>query len=606
MKSLVQIYEKVLHDLENLCKVRTSRDLKTISARIKHEGLSFATITLPAFAKGFERCLELELFDPSLFVGWASRSKRRNRDMIPAFLQGFMKGIFDPRSGRLHDAVDPNYVYAIRQVCLLAKKFEAECTPQRVRKALDDYIICDLEVASVNSELPEYKYQAITELAGCLFAPVLDGLEEQLRVDTNIVVCKHGPGTTADGTLANAKYDYLTWTRRLESLFPACYHLLPSWNAEDRFMGINFLDPEQEPPVRVVTVPKTLKTPRIIAIEPVHMQYVQQGLMEHLIPLLEGKVMFGSLGFTDQSVSQNMALTSSSDRRLATLDLSEASDRVSYDAVYAMLSRWPLLRSCVMASRSTHASVDGHGVIRLSKFASMGSALCFPIEAMLFLTIIGIAGCDGQVPRTRWKFRKELLSSVRVYGDDIVVPVDMALIVVRELESFGLKVNTAKSFWKGKFRESCGGDFYDGVTVKPLYLHTSVPESRQSAREIESSVSFRNLAYKAGLWTTAAYYDKMIERFAPFPLVTDTSPVLGRVSFLGLTGQERLCSKLHRPLVLGMVPKKTIPRSPLSDQGALMKFFLKRGSDPIFAKDHLDRAGRPKNVAINLRWASAV
>jgi hypothetical protein len=398
----------------------------------------------------------------------------------------------------------------------------------------------------------------------------------------------------------------LFWTDRLSKYFSFSDFLIPSWN-DDRVESVHQYHPGTEPPVRVVTVPKTLKTPRIIAIEPVHMQYMQQGILEMLVPLLESRKMYGSLGFTEQKVSQDLALKASIDGSLATLDLSEASDRVANPIVEYMLSPWPTLSGMVQSMRTTHADVPGYGVQPIFKFASMGSALCFPIEAMVFLTLAFMSKYGSASVPTMKRNRCDFLRRVRIYGDDIICPVNMAQTLACEFSAFGLKINEHKSFWTGKFRESCGGDYYDGYDVKPLYIKTVVPTSKRHVREVESTVSFRNLCYEKGMWRTARYLDKCIESFAPFPVVDKTSPVLGRLSFLmKWRPVTKMCKNLHHPLVFGMVPKRKLPKSPLDGYGALMKFFLKRGLDPFFKKDHLEYDGRPIVVTINNRWAPGV
>jgi len=219
------------------------------------------------------------------------------------------------------------------------------------------------------------------------------------------------------------------------------------------------------------------------------------------------------------------------------------------------------------------ASVPGYGVIRISKFASMGSALCFPIEAMVFLTIVflGIQKALNRplVSSDLNKFRR----SVRVYGDDIIVPSTYAPSVVERLEAFGLKVNLAKSFWTGKFRESCGGEYFDGVPVKPVRLTNLPPNHRQQAREFASFVSQRNQLYEHGCWETVKYIDNLIEGLAPFPVVGRDSQALGRISFLPQFDVGKQCSRLHKPLVRALVIVSRLPKSFLNDYGALMKFF---------------------------------
>jgi hypothetical protein len=327
--------------------------------------------------------------------------------------------------------------------------------------------------------------------------------------------------------------------------------------------------------------------------------------MELLVQSLENSsILKNSIGFSDQTPNQRLAKEGSETGDLATLDLSEASDRVSNLLVKRMLQNFPTLSGAVQACRSLRADVPGHGILSLTKFASMGSALCFPIEAMVFLTIIALAKSTQLNRPLEKRDLNDLFSSVRVYGDDLIVPVDLVRFVTRELSNFGLKVNERKSFWTGKFRESCGKDYYDGEDVSVTYFRRMFPSSRSDASEMVSLIAFRNNAYKAGLWITSRYLDVLIGRLAPFPTVAETSPVLGRHSFLGYETQ-RMCSLLHKPLVKGLTIRIRHRRSTCSGEGALLKFFLKRGPQPLFDAKHLERHGRPESVDIKLRWSSA-
>jgi len=360
-------------------------------------------------------------------------------------------------------------------------------------------------------------------------------------------------------------------------------------------------------PVKVITVPKTLKTPRIIAMEPAHNQYAQQSLLEILVEELENDKLVGKMiRFTDQIPNQTLALRGSMSGDFATLDLSEASDRVSLRLVSRLLRPYLPLHAAVMACRSQNADVPGFGVTHLAKFASMGSALCFPFEAMVFLTIVFI-GIERERKRPLSASEIQLLrSGVRVFGDDIIVPTRYAQAVVASLETYGLKVNAAKSFWTGKFRESCGGEYYDGFDVKSVKLTQMLPYNRRNAGELIALVSHRNQLYKAGLWSTAQYLDNFIGKISPFPVVSEDSPALGRVTFFAQVDEERWDSKLQRWLVKALVVVSKIPINVASDRGSLLKFFLKRGDEPVYLKDHLERSGRPRSVDTRLGWAPSL
>jgi hypothetical protein len=309
------------------------------------------------------------------------------------------------------------------------------------------------------------------------------------------------------------------------------------------------------------------------------------------------------LGFDDQSPNQRMALKGSQDGSLATLDLSEASDRVSNQLVELMFENHPHLHEAVQATRSQLADVPGHGVIPLAKFASMGSALTFPVEAMVFLAITFSAiGKALSLPVSRGLLQ-EFHGRVRIYGDDIIVPVDHVHAVIAELEAFGLKVNTGKSFWNGKFRESCGKEYYDGYDVSIVKVRREFPTSRQCVAEVISLVSLRNQLYYGGYWRTVKWLDGLIGKMIHhFPVVEPTSSALGRFSYLRGYETQRMDERLHAPRVRGWSVTPVIPADKLDGKGALLKFFLKRGGLPSVDEKHLERAGRAQSLQLKLGW----
>jgi hypothetical protein len=330
------------------------------------------------------------------------------------------------------------------------------------------------------------------------------------------------------------------------------------------------------------------------------MQYMQQAILEAMTEATErDDILSWLVSSKSQLPNQELAREGSITGNLATLDLSEASDRVSNQLVRIMLRRFPHFAEGVDASRSRKADVRGHGVIRLAKFASMGSALCFPFEALVFATLIF---CGIEDALNRRLTRESILAfkgTVRVYGDDIIIPVDYVSIVVSKLEDFGLKVNASKSYWTGRFRESCGKDYYAGFDVSVVKVRRVFPNTTMHADEIESIVSLRNQLYKRGFRDTIDYLDKWIMGLIPFPYVEDTSPCLGRISDEGHQ-TDFWDEKLQIPLVRGAVAVPKIPLSHLEGSGALLKFFLKRGETPLEEK-HLERAGRPNRVDIKVR-----
>ncbi|DAD51699.1 RNA-directed RNA polymerase [ssRNA phage Gerhypos.1_15] len=606
MKSLTSLVRCILEDIEYGCGTSTTRDLETIMRRVEHEGESFLTITLPNFARDFERGLEQGKVDSSLFIGF----KRMRRGALPRFLGGLLSLVFDSKTGIL--LPDPNVcaIADIRQICLMFKKVLLECTEKRTKAAFTKFMQTEQELKRAMEDLDPQLRKEFKDLSRLMWGDatldrsIFREIEE--RLSNHDCLPKHGPGATAERISGNAKYDLLHWHSRLESIFPYdLFGLCRSDLVVEGLDSVEFLDPGSEPPVRVVTVPKTLKSPRIIAIEPVCMQYTQQAVLELLVPAVEMHPLSrGSVNFKSQIPNREIAkLSSEGTLRLATLDLSEASDRVHVSLVHDLLDGLPLLREAVLSSRSTRADVPGYGVTTISKFASMGSALCFPIESMVFYTLIMLALHRAQNIRPTYASILRLKQGVRVYGDDLVVPTDMVLSTVSVLETFGLKVNENKSFWNGKFRESCGMDAYDGHCVTPTYVRRIAPSGRQDANEIVSWVSLSNQLFKRGYWRAANYCREVVEGVLKrtLPFLSERSAGLGLHTFKEWVQSNGWDKALHR-LVTWAPTLASKPRSSRIDgYGALLKHFLRRSETPFEDKEHLKRAGRPLHAHIKVR-----
>jgi hypothetical protein len=645
MKSLLSLWSNTAKEMAVWCCTSATLDIKYVESRVEHEGLSFLAISLADFGKATQKWLDQGFVVPSDVPGF--KRARGRRTGLPAFLQGFLGRVFDPCSGVLLPEPCIDSIRAIRQLSLAFSKIALPetsftgtsfqvVTPERERQAMRDFMQCEQDVKFHDSILDPLYKEDFRRMSGVLFGSFFDEMESFLSHSQ--LIPKHGPGSTADRLTSNGKWDQRTWTARLERVFPAqdylaptpsyrmgtekdeCYSLSYStWARRLSVASVDILEPGAEIPVRVITVPKTLKAPRVIAVEPTCMQYMQQAI-QHLIRdrLKEDDFLRSVIGIDDQEPNRLMAKEGSLLGNLATLDLSEASDRVSNQHVLDLFAGHPLLSEAVQATRSRKADVPGHGIIRLAKFASMGSALCFPIEAMVFLTVIFLGierelsaplSCKADVLR----FRKQ----VRVFGDDLIVPREYVLSVVDELSAFGHKVNVSKSFWTGRFRESCGREYYDGHDVSIVKVRAMLPTQRQDAAGVISAVSLRNQFYWAGLWKSADMLDRHIEKVIKFfPNVSPTSPVLGRESVLGYQFQG-LDPYTHSPLVKGYYVHAEPPRDHLEGSGALLKCLLRLG-EPLRSRfdfsviarpqftvansdvEHLERSGRPEHVSIKL------
>lgn len=595
MKSLTVFSHHVLQDLGDRCHISTGRDFETVTARVEHEGLSFLAIALPKYGKDFQKGLDRGFLAPDSFAGF------RRWKGLPRFLGGFLELVFDRETGRLLEFPDENAILAVHQFTSMYGKILSPVSEKRLKTALAGFVQCEQDVRESDAGLTSEFLKRFTRVGSMLFRDVFTEVDR--KVFYGELIPKHGSGATAERLTSNGKYNSKLWTRRLEEVFPSGEYLFPNWGWYHQAQSIDILEPGAEIPVRVITVPKTLKSPRVIGIEPTCMQYMQQAVFEALTQEMEKSDSLSILvGHLDQSLNRDLAKLGSITGALATLDLSEASDRVSNQLVRALLTQWPHLRRAVDASRSRSADVPGHGVIRLAKFASMGSALCFPFEGYVFLTLIFMSVEQELNRRLRRSDVSQYLRRVRVYGDDIIVPTDLVNSVIGNLEAAGLKVNHDKSFWTGKFRESCGGDYFNGRWVTPIRVKKVFPTSRKHVAEIVSTSALRNQLFEAGYERSVEYLDGLLKDVLfRYPEVPRTSSAIGRWTHSPIQA-ERVHPHLQKPLIKAPVVVDRFPRDYLEDYGALMKWFLKRGSLPIADRDHLQRAGRPVSADIKTRW----
>lgn len=196
------------------------------------------------------------------------------------------------------------------------------------------------------------------------------------------------------------------------------------------------------------------------------------------------------IGRDSQEIHRELARQGSLDGKTATLDVRKASDTQCRVLIRRATGKWwPQLEEL----RSPSTEVYGHQ-IPLSKFSSMGNGYTFELETAIFASIaMTIADATGV----------QLIPNVNfsVYGDDIIVPVELVELLKAALVYCGFELNASKSYVDGPFRESCGGDYFDGSAVRGAYLK-SIPQT-------------------TGQWITFHNLVKRVETTVPMPKVLD-------------------------------------------------------------------------------------
>jgi hypothetical protein len=135
---------------------------------------------------------------------------------------------------------------------------------------------------------------------------------------------------------------------------------------------------------RLAFVEKDSLGPRVIGLEPAEYMWCQQALKNLLYDHIEqhsgGK---GQINFTDQTVNRMLALNWED---WDTLDMKDASDRVSLSLVEDLFKHTQIL-PWLKASRTPGVALPSGRVLLYKKFAPMGSATCFPVEAIVFYSL---------------------------------------------------------------------------------------------------------------------------------------------------------------------------------------------------------------------------
>jgi len=211
-------------------------------------------------------------------------------------------------------------------------------------------------------------------------------------------------------------------------------------------------------------VPKNAKTDRAICIEPHSLVPLQKGTGDHIRLRLK---LSGLDLNRAPDINQALARQGSIDGSYATIDLSSASDTISYSTVaYLVPPKWlefldaqrcEFTRTPQLLERGfEHA---GKFYIHNEKFSSMGNGFTFELESLIFLALA--RACLEAIDDKGF---------CSVFGDDIVISKQAAELLIYILNLLGFTVNPDKTFLDGPFRESCGHDYFQGHNVRPYFF----------------------------------------------------------------------------------------------------------------------------------------
>lgn len=142
-----------------------------------------------------------------------------------------------------------------------------------------------------------------------------------------------------------------------------------------------------------------------------------------------------------------------------TIDGKSASDCINI----RQLEHLPAVISGWLKTVRTESTVlpDGR-VVGLGMVGTMGEGFTFAFQTAYFACLVrAVYRVIGIQPRR---------TNYGVFGDDIIVRRDAYDLVIRLLRYVGQLPNENKSFNSGAFRESCGGDYWHGYNIRPVFI----------------------------------------------------------------------------------------------------------------------------------------
>jgi hypothetical protein len=236
---------------------------------------------------------------------------------------------------------------------------------------------------------------------------------------------------------------------------------------ELRVLSKHLVVVDDDTPSKISFVPKNCDEHRTIGIEMNGLMVLQKVLGNLIRDRLRRET---PINLNSQERNRHLARLAKT-FGLSTIDLANASNSISTAVVETLLpSDW----FCALSDfRSTHGHCPSlNRSVTYEMFSSMGNGFTFELESLIFYALA--KACAEKVG----KHETEIKKSIGVFGDDIIVPADVAPYLIKSMSLLGFTVNEEKSFLSGFFFESCGADYYDGVDVRPFLIKREVKTYR--------------------------------------------------------------------------------------------------------------------------------
>jgi len=332
---------------------------------------------------------------------------------------------------------------------------------------------------------------------------------------------KHGGGAVAElGLLGlNAKNSQFTSDKRIDYLYLRKNSLYTYLDVDHSCLPLEEATrPSSRDSSRLHFVPKNCNTARSICMEPVVIQWAQQGVRLMYEDYLKRSVLSNHIDLGDQGINQEYSRFGSMTQVLDTIDLSAASDSVAWELVKSIFPAKVLKH--LAATRTKIVELPDGAVFPVKKYAPMGSSLCFPVQTTIYSAMILMVSMARNLGRD-WRkadcfagidldklynitYSKPFQQNRKLhpfvcYGDDLILDKRISSNVIELLQSVGFKVNVDKSFLSNDaYRESCGKHYLFGNDVSPFSCKTKKLSQRLNIDAIANLIDMANRAHDYG------------------------------------------------------------------------------------------------------------
>lgn len=513
--------------------------------QVKLDDMLYVLTQYWTYGKALEQYLESGVFDHKDFTDnripvskahslpfWDLLWFITNAQRCVSDINGIAHHFYQLDSKPMEHRLTPILIKAFRQLTLYFYKVKFDYDENQMHNLINDYTIMDATAGKSFDNTPIEKRLTARQLerarefiknrvpsesilfAGSTF-PSSTGSVIVDNYDT-IPVYPHISFTFSSGATADRK----NFIERRSASTPyelASYARL--WGGVQEGAVVN---------ARLKFVPKDIRKPRTICMEPSYLGILQQFYMKMMYQTLKSN----NIDLYNQDSNRGLALIGSITGEWGTIDLSNASDMVMVEHVKYLFPDFFV--KVLLDLRSNCVDLPNGAILVQRKYAAMGSALTFPVETLLFAGIAYAAGVNA--------------ADIYVYGDDIIVPSKYVNRVTKLLSKVGFIVNEGKTFSKGSFRESCGIFAYKGYNVTCVYRRTQ-DLTVDHIHELRSvwgyfpNFGFDEMPAEGALWTNHMSYDVASKLYSE-----------GRIRFNTNLQKFEVRNYVNRPRKKGTLP----------------------------------------------------